>query len=209
MSACLVLLLTTESTHASAIRGIKRGTRAVGPNRVTGRALKGSSMSGKGKGGKGKGGMDSEDEEGLLIEIPVVVATGDQEVPDAIATKTTAELELTFDRGLTEVEYKLIVNNGKSITQAHLHCNFAGANGGIIANLAVLNADLAGVGEDVDGTLVEGVLTTDDLLDCAELAGFTVNIATLYDSIRDGAIYLNVHSTANPSGVVRGQIFAD
>ena len=62
-------------------------------------------------------------------------------------------------------------------------------------------------GVDVNGALERGVLTNPDIIDGA--CGVAVNnIASLLAAIRDGIIYVNVHSEGNPPGEVRGQIFA-
>lgn len=163
------------------------------------RALKSSDKSKDSK--KTKGGSD--------IEIPVVFASGAQMVPDEVLTETDAKLELSFDRGLSEAAFKLTVNFGVAITRASLNCALTGDVGDEITELA--GADIIpAAGVDVDGTLVEGVLTSADLLPCLGMdSPTTTNIAFLYDEIRTGLIYLNVTSRANPLGEVRGQIFVD
>ena len=149
--------------------------------------------------------------------------SGDQEVPPpGVATSATGSIRLNFDAGLTEVAFDLRVHNGAGITQAHLHCARAGRNGPVVAFLF----GLVSPGIDVDGRLAKGVLTNDDIVpqDCGAGdedgdkdddkdkdvdGGKPVNnIASLLAAIRDGLIYVNVHSEAYPPGEIRGQIFS-
>ena len=63
--------------------------------------------------------------------------------------------------------------------------------------------------EDVDGSLMSGVLKFEDLIQPpgADCGNMNNTVASLYSGIKDGSVYLNVHSVANPGGEVRGQIF--
>ena len=91
-----------------------------------------------------------------------------------------------------------------NITQAHLHCGSAGNNGPVVAFLFAMPGMLEN--EDVDGSLSSGMLMFEDLIQEADCGNEANNIASLYDGIKAGAIYLNVHSVANPAGEVRGQL---
>ena len=54
---------------------------------------------------------------------------------------------------------------------------------------------------------VEGILESKDLEDM-ECDGVQLNtIASLYEAIRNGSIYMNIHSEAYAGGVARGQLF--
>ncbi len=130
--------------------------------------------------------------------------SGAQEVP-GVVTDTTGRFGVNFKRGLSEADFRLIVNHGTGITQAHLHCARAGANGPVVV---FLFGFIAG-GVDVDGNLSEGTLTNADFLgaDCTGTTGRPINnIASLAFAARDGLIYVNVHSVANPAGEIRGQL---
>ena len=91
---------------------------------------------------------------------------GAQEVP-GVVTNTTGKLRLNFDRGLSEADFRLRVNDGIDVLQAHLHCARAGANGPVVVFL------FAG-GVDVDGLLSKGTLTNADFLgaDCTGTTGW-------------------------------------
>lgn len=123
-----------------------------------------------------------------------------------IETETTARLRLSFDPALTGARFRLRVNNGVDITQAHLHCAPEGMNGPIIIFLFPLTPP----GVDVDGLLSEGELTNASFLaavDCTATCGKMVNnIASLRAAILDGCIYANVHSVAHRGGEIRGQV---
>ncbi|MBN1319517.1 MAG: CHRD domain-containing protein, partial [Thermoleophilia bacterium] len=54
----------------------------------------------------------------------------------------------------------------------------------------------------LNGSVVEGTITADDLL--GPLAGQT--IADLVNLIKAGEVYINVGTTANPGGELRGQL---
>jgi hypothetical protein len=124
-----------------------------------------------------------------------------------VTTDTVGRLRLQFDAALTRATFRLRVQQGVDITQAHLHCAPAGVNGPITVFLFGLVAD---PGVDVDGLLSEGELTNASFqagVDCNATCGKTVNnIASLRAAILDGCIYANVHSVANRGGEVRGQV---
>ncbi|MGH8611670.1 MAG: CHRD domain-containing protein [Gammaproteobacteria bacterium] len=124
-----------------------------------------------------------------------------------IETGTAGRFRIRFDRALTTAQFRLRVDQGVAITQAHLHCAPAGVNGPIAVFLFDLVPD---PGVDVNGLLSEGELTNANFqagVDCNATCGKTVNnIASLQAAMRDGCIYANVHSVANPGGEVRGQV---
>jgi hypothetical protein len=132
--------------------------------------------------------------------------SGAQEVtvpPGGVVTDTTAEIKVTFDDALTEVEVDLKIKNGIGITRAHFHCGRAGMNGPIAFGLF----DPGPLSFDDEGA--EGTLTNVDFsgADCVPVIGRPVNnIAALAFAMRDGLIYVNVHTLANPAGEVRGQL---
>lgn len=155
----------------------------------------------------------------LLIVVSVVVSTatyasglsfdaalsGAQEVPE-VATSTTGELDLDFDRAFTEAEFVLKVFGGDDVVAAHLHCGRPGQNGPVVFFLYF------GPPVDVDGTLSEGTLTNSDYTgnDCTAAIGRPVNnIASLAFAARDGLIYANAHTLSHPGGEVRGQLLED
>lgn len=124
-----------------------------------------------------------------------------------VGTDTTGRFRILFNRALTMAQFRLRVNQGVDITQAHLHCAPAGVNGPIIVFLFPLQAD---PGVDINGLLSDGELTNasfEEGIDCTATCGKTVNnIASLRAAMLDGCIYANVHSVINRGGEVRGQV---
>mmetsp|Transcript_33027 Transcript_33027/g.56140 ORF Transcript_33027/g.56140 Transcript_33027/m.56140 type:complete len:187 (+) Transcript_33027:222-782(+) len=102
----------------------------------------------------------------------------------------------------TELKFRFYVENSVGIlgkAGAHLHCAPLGSNGGVVAFLA------GAVTGGFDGFYVMKATLTDANVN----AGSTTcgdDIPSLISSIRDGNVYVNIHSTNNPSGDVRGQI---
>jgi len=127
--------------------------------------------------------------------------TGGQAVPP-VTTETTGKAFLRLDKTQTELEFQLHVNEGVRITQSHIHCAPVGVNGPIVVFLAGLHA----AGLDVDGKWVSNATITDTSI-VNPACGATVS--ALADSMRDGNTYVNVHSVANPGGVIRGQVGSD
>jgi hypothetical protein len=146
--------------------------------------------------------------------------TGDQEVVEPLATLTpppspgvdtltTGNLTVEFDEGLTQAIFTLDVFDAVGVTQAHFHCGRPGANGPVVVFLFPPTGPPAGPGIDVDGPLSNGTLTNANMriADCLTAIGRPVNnIASLFFAIRDGLIYANVHTLANPAGEVRSQL---
>ncbi len=132
--------------------------------------------------------------------------SGAQEVPE-VGTGTSGRVTLMFDSALSEARFVLRVENGTGVTQAHFHCSRPGANGPVVVFL--LGFIPGGV--DVDGELASGTMKNADITaigaNCVPSIGRPVNnIASLAFAARDGLIYANVHTAANPGGEVRGQL---
>ena len=126
--------------------------------------------------------------------------TGDQEVPPVV-TDTTGSFTAHLNKGQTSAEYTLRVNSGVRVTQAHFHCGAAGVNGPVVVFLAGFRPE----GWDVDGKWVSNATITDaNVILTTTPCGAT--LAQIFESARVGNVYVNVHSVANPPGVVRGQL---
>ena len=127
------------------------------------------------------------------------IATGVQETTP-VDTMTTARLRLAVDAGFTQMQFLLYVLDGIDITMAHLHCAAAGMDGPVVVDL--LQDGPLDEPIDVDGLLRSGQILADDISDtsCGS------SIITLFQNIQSGNVYLNIHSSANPAGEVRGQL---
>ena len=117
-------------------------------------------------------------------------------------------MRVEFDKKLSKATIKVVVRQGVGITVAHIHCAIAGVNGAIVVPLFSNPA-----GQDIDGELDLGdkaIVENADITPPPE--GDTAcgtplnNIASLAFAILTGRIYANVHNTANPDGVARGQL---
>jgi len=125
--------------------------------------------------------------------------TQGDEVPTPVATNASGSARIQINKAETEGEFTLSVSEGFRVTQAHLHCNFAGLTGPIVVFLAGLHAG----GLNVDGKWVSNATFTDSSI-VNTACGTTV--AELAESMRIGKVYVNVHTVLNPAGEVRGQV---
>lgn len=113
-----------------------------------------------------------------------VELSGQQEVP-AVDSAGTAQADFTVNLVTGEVTGNLTIS-GIAATDAHIHDNFAGANGGV---LIALDQDAG----DPNLFTVPAAATLD---------------AAGIDRLLAGALYVNVHSAAFPPGELRGQILS-
>jgi len=128
-----------------------------------------------------------------------VSLSGDNEATP-VETDTSGTAILHVDRNLSEIRLKLSVRNGDAVlgaAGAHFHCAPAGQNGPVVAFVAGSFPP----GYDGDFEL-RATLTDASIINPA--CGATV--MELVGSMLDGNVYLNVHSTDHPGGVIRGQV---
>ena len=97
--------------------------------------------------------------------------------------------------------YGIQVNNIEGVTAAHIHQGKEGQNGPIIVTLFKADND-TGTGP-VNGQLVGGTISNDMLE--GPMAGKILE-GDLVKAIQNGQAYVNVHTTENPDGAIRGQI---
>ncbi len=109
----------------------------------------------------------------------------------------------------TNIHYTLWVFNIANVTQAHFHMGAMGTEGPVVAWLfpssdatapATISPDQAG--KLMNGKLIEGNVSDANLV--GPMQGKTVN--DLATAMGNGSIYVNVHTTQNPGGEIRGQI---
>jgi 5'-nucleotidase len=93
----------------------------------------------------------------------------------------------------TTLDYVVIAHGLEGATAAHIHSGAAGTDGPAVAPLFGPNAGL-----DVDGILARGSITSTDLL--------SGTMTDLVSAMRAGTTYVNVHTVANATGEIRGQI---
>lgn len=127
---------------------------------------------------------------------------GGEEVPP-VSTAASGEVKLRVNGARTEIAFELEIKGATNILSAagaHLHCGAQGVNGPVVAFLA------GPVTGGFDGQVeIKAVLTDANITNPA--CGST--IAALVQSMQDGRVYANAHSTAFPAGEIRGQVRPD
>jgi hypothetical protein len=112
--------------------------------------------------------------------------TGAQEVPPK-ESDAVGQVILKLSKDGTEISYKLIVANIVNVTAAHIHMAPIGTNGGVVFPLYTSGL----IEGKTNGILAEGVLAVNH---------------SFIESMMEGNTYVNVHTSTNPSGEIRGQI---
>lgn len=157
------------------------------------------------------------------------VLTGDQEVPQPIATNSFGLSNLTLNETGTALDYNLTVygldfgqflgtgprtaTTEDDVTRVHIHIGDRGENGDLAIGLIDLVAPEANNQDADDFQIVEnrdGSVTlsgsweqTDDTV--SPLSQFVSEIRNAESSEEIG-LYWNVHTVANPGGEIRGQL---
>ena len=119
-------------------------------------------------------------------------------------TPATGRIKAKFDKGFTKVKVDLRIDDlVGTFAAAHFHCGRPGENGPVAFGL--MNPGPL----TFDGNRIRGTLTSLDFngADCTGVVGRPVNnIVALAFAMRDGLVYINVHSSAFPPGEIRGQM---
>ncbi len=125
--------------------------------------------------------------------------SGDNEVP-AVNSAGRGYAELTLSEDGSSIDYRLYVNDLEDVVMAHVHVGSATENGPV----AVFLFGPADPAVASDGLLAEGTITEADLTATAGV--FDGTMAQFQELIRSGGTYVNVHTTTNPAGEIRGQL---
>jgi hypothetical protein len=130
------------------------------------------------------------------IDVPL---SGDQSVPP-VQTSASGQATIYIEGGPNgfNMSFEVDVTNIVDVTAAHIHLGAAGANGPVIVPLFT-GPPKSG---SFTGVLAKGAITEADLT--GPMKGKT--FADLAASVLGGQTYVNVHTTANPNGEIRGQI---
>lgn len=127
---------------------------------------------------------------------------GSQEVP-AVDTRARGLARFQLARGGDEISFQLNVANIENVLMSHIHLAPPGVNGGVVVWLYPADGPPPALIEGrFDGVLSTGTITDGDLV--GSLAGMTLD--DLVEEIRAGNAYVNVHTTQNMPGEIRGQI---
>lgn len=124
----------------------------------------------------------------------------EQPVPVETRAQGQAIFQLSADG--TALHYKLIVANIENVFMAHIHYGPPGENGPVVAWLYPASPPPVPIPGRFDGVLAAGVIQASNLV--GPLGGQTIQ--DLVDLIQDGEAYVNVHTSQNPGGEIRGQI---
>ena len=122
--------------------------------------------------------------------------SGSENVPVA-NTQAQGEAIFQLSKDGTSMHYKLIVANLADATKSHIHCGVVGQNGSVGVTLFSSATPVT-----VNGILVEGVFTGPDPGNGCHWN----SLADVVAAIQSGGAYVNVHTTAYPTGEIRGQI---
>ena len=98
-----------------------------------------------------------------------------------------------------QAKFRLQVHGIYGVVQAHIHYGLPSENGPVVAFLY----GPSNPSGPMNGTLAEGVITQADLV-----GPFAGDFAAFAKALRSGRLYVNVHTAANPSGEIRGQLGA-
>lgn len=123
--------------------------------------------------------------------------SGENEVP-AVWTDASGQAIFQLNKEGTELSYKLIVDSIENVLMSHIHLAPAGQNGPVVVWLYPSSAPPVLIPGMTSGILAEGVITD------ANLAGIT--LTDLIDAFYAGGAYVNVHTSQNRGGEIRGQI---
>ncbi|MBA3749725.1 MAG: CHRD domain-containing protein [Nitrosopumilus sp.] len=119
--------------------------------------------------------------------------SGQEEVPPVNSTATgVAEFTPSNDT----VGYIVSADNIQNVTAGHIHSGTQGENGPIIVTL--FKFDTA----ESNASLDNSTITADKLE--GDMKG--KQISDLVDAMNSGNTYVNIHTSQNPNGEVRGQI---
>jgi hypothetical protein len=138
------------------------------------------------------------------------VLTGAEEVPPvSTLAHGSAVFQLSADG--TALGFRVLVANIENVTQAHIHCGGSGTNGPVVLFLYPAAPPAVLIPGRTDGILSEGVATSGNVIvrpDSEVCPGGVAHLDDLVEKMRTGGAYVNVHTSANPGGEIRGQIQA-
>ena len=126
--------------------------------------------------------ISCEDDDKDVVDPNVVfkaMLDGAQEAPNPVTTTETGNATLTFNT-ITKVFTITVTHTIASPTNGHIHKGAAGTSGGVIFPFA---------------TFTSPINYTSPALDAAQEADLMANL-----------YYVNIHTTANPAGEIRGQL---
>jgi len=134
--------------------------------------------------------------------------SGGAEVP-AVDTNATGVATFKLSADGTTLSFRLIVANIENVLQAHIHCGAADVAGPVVVFLYPDGPPPVLIEGRFQGVLASGTRTNADVIarpDSLECPGGLANFDELLAKMRSGDAYVNVHTSQNPGGEIRGQI---
>ena len=138
------------------------------------------------------------------------------EEPPGISSPGHGRFEARVSRDGESFEYKLSYDDlAGTVTQSHIHIGLPSINGGIAIWLCQTAAVTVPAGAGVvppcpvPGGTVEGEVTAAQVLGPTGQFFTAGEMGEVLRAIRHGAAYVNVHTTRNTGGEIRGQIRVD
>jgi hypothetical protein len=125
---------------------------------------------------------------------------GQNERPNPVTTNATGTARVTDDGGTT-MSYLVTVSNIQNVTAAHIHVAPADSAGPIVVDLAP-NTTIT------NGTLASGSFDQSDIR-ALQQGAQPISMDSLRVLMRRGRTYVNVHTTQNQAGEIRGQLALD
>lgn len=127
---------------------------------------------------------------------------GSEEVPPKSNTKATGNAEFLPSANGTMIDYSVNITNIDNVTIAHIHAGKTGENGPILVRL--FKSATPYVFRVIGGSylLAQGNLTSSDLQGLLD----SKKISDLVNIMKNGQLYVNVHTDQNTNGEIRGQI---
>jgi hypothetical protein len=123
--------------------------------------------------------------------------SGFQEVPP-VRTLSSGNFSAHLSADGSKLFFRLVIRDIRNATQGHIHLGARGMNGPIVAFLFGPRRNPLSVRRRV----ITGVITREDLV--GPLRGRSLR--SLIRQMRLGNAYVNVHTTRNPNGQIRGQV---
>jgi hypothetical protein len=127
---------------------------------------------------------------------------GDNEIPP-IDTDAQGQVIFKLSKDGQSLEYKLILANIEDVFAAHIHCGDATvARGSVLVDLFISSTGPV----DVNGVVAEGVITQANIKPVHATCPGITTFEQLIGLLQTGTAYVNAHTSATPSGEIRGQI---
>jgi hypothetical protein len=137
--------------------------------------------------------------------------TGDQEVPNPVATNASGTAELVLNAAQDQLSITINIdgldldgnqtpdNGDDDVVGLHIHAAPAGSNGGVVFGFISPNNDTNG--DLVIDPVLGEVFSVWDLNE-----GNNTTLGDQLDELFSEGLYINAHTPANPGGEIRGQI---